>query len=114
MEFVPMLVMLATAKKLVDVGRFASGRDWNGVATQVFAWVGGTLVVVAFAASDWASQIQFGDLALANMGVVSQILAGLTVGSAASLGQDFLKAVDNGQTERKPALLGGGGRHHLN
>lgn len=109
MEFVPILVMAALAKKLVDVLRFAAGRDLNGVITQVVAWVGGAVVVVAFAASDWASQIQIGDLALAKMSFVSQVLAGLTLGSTASLGQDVIKAVDQTQTERKPALLGGPG-----
>lgn len=112
MEFVPVLVMLATAKKLVDVLRFAAGRDLNGVVTQVAAWAGGAVVVVAFAASDWASQIQIGDLNLSQLGLVSQILAGLTVGSTASLTQDVIKAVDQTQTERKPALLAGG-RHRI-
>lgn len=107
MEFVPILVMAALAKKLVDVLRFASGRDWNGVITQLVAWVGGAVVVVAFAASDWAGQVQFGDLALAKMSFVSQVLAGMTLGSTASLGQDVLKAVDQTQSERKPALLAG-------
>ncbi|MER5608323.1 hypothetical protein AB0F93_00005 [Micromonospora tulbaghiae] len=110
LEFVPVLVMLATAKKLVDVLRYAAGRDLNGVVTQLAAWAGGAVVVVAFAASDWATQIQLGDLSLSELSLVSQILAGLTVGSTASLTQDVIKAVDHQQTERKPALLDGG-RH---
>ncbi|MBM0203496.1 hypothetical protein JNW90_10505 [Micromonospora sp. STR1s_5] len=105
MEFVPMLVLLALAKKLVDLGRYASGRDLNGVVTQLVAWAAGVVVVIAFAASDWASLVTFGDLSLAKMGLMSQILAGLTVGSTASLGQDLLKAVDQNQSERKPTLL---------
>lgn len=105
MEFVPIVVMLALVKKVVDVVRYASGRDWNGVVTQLLVWAGGVLVVVVFAQSDWAGSVAFGDLHLAQMNVASLVLAGITVGSAASVGQDVIKAVDNGQTEAKPTLL---------
>lgn len=105
MEFVPIVVMLALIKKLVDVVRYATGRDWNAVVTQVLVWFAGVVVVTVFAASDWAGSIALGDLQLENMNLASLVLAGLTVGSAASVGQDVIKAVDNGQTEAKPPLL---------
>jgi hypothetical protein len=105
MEFVPIVVMLALVKKIVDTAKYATARDWNGVITQLVVWVGGFVVVAAFAASDWAGLVAFGDINLAQMNLWSQILAGTAVGSAAALAKDTLKAVDNSQSERTPPLL---------
>lgn len=105
MEFVPLLVMLATVKKIVDLARYARGGEWNGVITQVSVWAGGVAVVVLVAQTDWASTVVLGGVALAKMGFWSQVFGGIAVGSVASLAQDGLKAVDNHQSEAKPTLL---------
>jgi len=104
-EFVPVLVMLATVKKLVDFVRYAKASDWNGVVTQLVVWVGGVAVVALAAHTEWAGGIEFGGVTLAGMGWASLILVGIFVGSAASTGQDALKAVDGRQSESKPTLI---------
>jgi len=105
-EFVPLLVLLATVKKLIDLLRYARGRDLNGVVTQVVVWAGGIGVVALAAHTAWAGQLVFGDVKLAGMNFASQVLAGIALGSAASIAQDTLKAVDASQSEAKPTLLG--------
>ncbi len=92
MEFIPILVLLATVKKLVDFVRYAKGGDYNGIITQVLAWIGGALVVILAAHTAWADGIVFGDVALSHMNVASQVLAGIALGSTASLAHDIAPA----------------------
>jgi len=106
MEFVPIVVLLATVKKIVDLLRYARGGDWNGVITQLVVWAAGVGVVTLAANTVWADGIRFGDTTLGPLNFASQVLAGIALGSAASLGQDTLKAVDNSQSEAKPKLVG--------
>lgn len=88
MEFVPMLVLLATVKKVVDFVRYANARDINGIVTQTLAWIAGFLLVALTAHTAWADGIMFGGHPLAGLGLASQALAGIAVGSAASLAHD--------------------------
>lgn len=88
MDFVPILVLGATVKKIVDFTRYAHAGDYNGIISQVIAWVAGVLVVMLAAHTAWSAGIAFGDLALARMGTYSQILAGIALGSSASLAHD--------------------------
>lgn len=92
MDFVPILVLLATVKKLVDFVRYIKGGDVNGVVTQIVAWVGGIALVVLAAQTSWADGIVFGDTVLAKLGFAGQVLAGIALGSAASLAHDAIPA----------------------
>lgn len=107
MEFVPILVLLATVKKVVDFVRYARSGDINGIVTQLVVWAAGVSLVALAAQTAWANGIQFGDTKLAGLNFASQVLAGIALGSAGSLAQDTLKAVDNTQSEAKPPLIGG-------
>lgn len=91
--FVPILVLLATVKKIVDFVRYAKAGDYNGIITQLIAWIGGALVVMLGAHTAWADGIVFGDVSLAHMGLASQVLAGIALGSTASLANDFTRTV---------------------
>jgi hypothetical protein len=88
-DFVPILVLAALVKKLVDFVRAAKAGDHNGIVTQLVAWVGGILVVMLAAHTAWADGIDFGDTTLGDMNLASQILAGLALASSASLAADF-------------------------
>ncbi|HEX9994480.1 MAG TPA: hypothetical protein VGB14_16240 [Acidimicrobiales bacterium] len=105
LDFGSVAVFLAVAapivKKAVDLIRMVAGRDWTGVVTQAVAWTGSTVVVWLVAASDFADQ-----LGVDISGVASVVLIGLTVGSSASLFNDFLVARDNTQTAALPRLDG--------
>ena len=99
MEFVPALAMLALIKALVDlVRRLQAGGHAREIVLQIAAWVAGVAVVLLFAQTDWAEGLQFGDGSLADMGIWSQVVVGLTVGASAMLANDTLKAIDNKQT----------------
>lgn len=89
MEFVPVLVLLATVAKLVDFARYAKAGNYNGIVIQVLAWTGGALVVMLAAHTAWADGIVFGDIVLSRMNIASQVLAGIALGSSASLAHDF-------------------------
>lgn len=89
MEFVPILVLGATVKKLVDFVRFARAGEFESIAIQLIAWAGGIGVTMLAAHTAWADGIVIGDQALAGMSAASQILAGIALGSAASLAHDL-------------------------
>jgi hypothetical protein len=88
MEFVPVLVLLATVKKVVDFVRYSKAGDYNAIATQLVAWLAGFGLVALAAHTSWAKGIVFGEVTLAAMGLASQALAGIALGSAASLAHD--------------------------
>lgn len=90
MEFVPILVLLATVKKVVDFVRQARDRDYVGIVTQLVAWAAGFAVIALAAHTTWADGIMIGDLPLARMGLASQLLAGIALGSTASLAHDAI------------------------
>jgi ABC-type transport system involved in cytochrome c biogenesis permease subunit len=105
MEFLPTLAMAALTLKIIDFLRYVRAADINGVLTQLFAWVGGVVVVILAANTDWASGIQIGDKNLANLGFWSLVFFGLTAGSGASIAKDTLKAVDNSNSAAIPVLV---------
>ena len=105
MEFVPILVVLATVKKVVDFVRFLRARDVNAVATQIVAWLAGFVVIALAAHTPWAAGLIFGDVALSKLGIAAQILVGIAIGSSGSLATDVIKATDNSQSAAVPPLL---------
>lgn len=110
MEFIPIVVILATVKKLVDFVKYA--RNWrtdgkNGVITQLVAWAAGFVLVALTAHTPWAAALVFGGFALSKLGVAAQVLVGIAVGSTVSGGVDVLKTFDNTQSAAVPPLVRG-------
>jgi len=105
MDLVSLAGLTALIKKVVDTARYGAGRDWNGITTQLIAWAAGVVLVAATAVSDFAALVQVGEFSLDRLNLMSQVLVGLSLGSAASLVQDGIKAVDGSQSEAKPPLL---------
>ncbi len=108
MEFIPIVVLLATVKKLVDFVKYA--RNWNtdgknGVLTQLVAWAAGFALVALTAQTPWAAALMFGGFALAKLNIFAQILVGIAVGSTVSGGVDVLKTFDNTQSAAVPPLV---------
>ncbi len=99
MDFVPVLVLLATVKKVVDFVAFVRDRNFQPVVTQILAWAAGVALVALAAHTSWADGIVWGDIALARMGFASQVLAGIALGSTASLAHDAVSGTP---------ILGGG------
>lgn len=104
-EFVVGGFMLATVKQVIDWLRYLKAGEWNGVITQAAAWGAGTVVVVIVANSDFATVANFGGFTFDKLNLWSQVIAGISVGSAASLAKDTLKSIDDKQTSAVPTLL---------
>lgn len=105
MEFVPVLVLTALVKKIVDTVKYASAGDVNGAATQVVAWLAGVLVTVLAANSDFGGAIAVNGATLGTLNIWSQMLVGVNLASAAGVGWDVIKAVDNTNSAIIPNLL---------
>lgn len=97
----------ALAKKLVDFVRQLRGKDSSAIATQLLAWVSGIAVVFLAANVDFAGAIEFANMSIDDMGMFTQTMLGILVGSVGSVVKDGLKAVDNTQTEATPSLVTG-------
>lgn len=106
MEFIPIAAMAILTLKLVDFLRYARAADMNGVLTQLCAWIGGVVVVLLVAQTDWADGIQIGDKSLHSLSIWSLIFVGLTTGSGASVVKDIgVKALDNSNSAAIPTLV---------
>jgi hypothetical protein len=89
-QFVPMIVLLATVKKVVDQIRFiVDGGPRRDAYITMVAWAVGILVTMLAAKTAWAQELRWGDIALADMNLYTQALAGIALGSTASLAHDF-------------------------
>lgn len=102
---IELATMAAVAKKFVDFIRQLRGRDVSAVLTQLLAWISGVAVVYLAAHADFASAIEFANVQLDQMGLFTQTVLGVLVGSVGSVVKDGLKAVDNTQTESSPTLV---------
>jgi hypothetical protein len=106
-EFVPLLVIMSTVKKIVDLVGYAKGRDLNAVVTQLVAWTAGFGLAALVAHTSWAATVDFGGVTLAKMNLAAQILVGIAIGSAASaIIVDVPKQLDPTQTVVVPPLIG--------
>lgn len=105
MEFVPVLVMSTLVKKIVDTVKYASAGDVNATVTQVVAWLAGVAVTLAAAQSDFGAAIVVNGTTLGMLNVWSQALIGVNLASAAGVGWDVIKAVDNSNSAIVPNLL---------
>lgn len=106
MEFVPLLVMSALVKKVVDFCKYAANGDINAVVTQVVAWLAGVAVTLAAAQSDFGAAIVVNGTTLGMLNVWSQALIGVNLAAAAGVGWDAIKAVDASNSAIVPNLMG--------
>lgn len=106
MEFIPLIAMLALVAKVIDFIKFLKNGDTNAWFTQLSVWVGGVVVVLLFAQTQFADGIAVGDMSLSTLNFASLIAVGLSVGSLSSLAIDAKKAIDGGDTAKTPPLLG--------
>lgn len=105
MEFVPLVVLTALIKKIVDTIKYLAAGDVNAVVTQIVAWLAGIAVAFLGAKSDWANSIQVGDVALSTLNNWSVALIGINLASTAGLTWDAIKAVDGSNSAVVPTLL---------
>lgn len=104
----PEVILLgAMAKKLVDFVRQLRGKDTSAIATQLVAWLAGIAVVFLAANVDFAGAVEFANVRLDNMGLFTQTILGVLVGSLGSISKDLLKSLDNTQSENAPKLVPG-------
>lgn len=104
----PELILLgALAKKVVDFVRQLRGKDTSAIATQLLAWLAGVAVVYLSAHVDFAGAVQIANMSLDQMGLWTQTILGVVVGSVGSVGKDLLKSLDNSQSEATPKLIPG-------
>lgn len=99
--------LLALAAKVVDFLRYLANlpTTLSSVLTQLLAWVGATLVVFLYGASQFGTTVDFGGIALSDMDGWTKLLVGLAIGSLASLAKDFVAARDNTDSAAVPPLL---------
>jgi len=84
--------MLALVKKVIDFLKYVTNRDLNGVLTTAGAWIGGIVVIVLFAQSNFAEGIKIGDTTLAAINFASLVVVGMSIGSGAGLANDWISA----------------------
>lgn len=94
------LVASPVVLKLINFAQYLRVKNWNAVATQAAAWLGGVGVTFLFAHSNYSAAV-----ALNGLNAYSLVIAGISLGSLASVGVDGLKALDATQSAAKPDLL---------
>ena len=105
MDFVPLVVLSALVKKLIDTVKYAAAGDLNAVSTQILTWLSGIAVVAVAAHSDIAQTLAVNGFTLGSLNGWSQVLVGVNLASTASVGWDVIKAVDASNSAVVPNLL---------
>jgi hypothetical protein len=106
--FVAVALLGALASKFTDFLRYASGKDWAAVTHQAITWIGGVVVTILFAKSDFASSIILGSgsnaYELGKMSIATLVIVGMSAGSIFSVAVDFQKAFDNTGSSKRPDI----------
>lgn len=105
--FITSAGMLALVKAIVDFIKYIRARDTNGWVTQLVVWLAGIGVVWLMSVSDYADTMDVGGILLTDAVAATIVLAGLGLGSAAMLANDFKKALDRSDSAIKPDLVSG-------
>jgi len=105
MDFVPLLLMTALVKKVVDLVKYATSGDINAVVTQLVAWLVGIGVTFAAASSDWAENTLVNGQPLSTLNGWGIVLVGVNLASLAGFGWDTIKAIDGSNSAIVPDLL---------
>lgn len=91
MEFIPLVIIAATIKKIVDVARHWIDGDHRDAIIVMCAWSAGIALALALGATPWAYGMSLDGYNLATVGVTGQILVGIALGSTAGLAHDAVK-----------------------
>lgn len=105
MEFVPLLALAALVATLINFLKYVRNSDTNGALTQLSVWAAGVAAVLLVAQTDWSNALVFGEIALSDMNLASQIFLGLSVGSVGSVGHEVIKSLDDSDSASKPKLF---------
>jgi len=107
MEVFSAATLAALVIKITSVLKYLSAGQVREAITQLIPWVAGVLTIMVAAQANVAEGlVVFGDLALGQLNVWSQILAGVALASGGSLVYDFKKAIDNTDSASEPPLTG--------
>ena len=105
LEFVPLVALALLVSQVVDLIKFISNGNKNGIVTTLTSWLAGVLVLLLFAQTDFASAIQVGDAQLDTLNIWSLVVIGLTLSSTASTIYNFKKALDTSDSAKVEPLL---------
>jgi hypothetical protein len=105
MDFVPLLVMSATAKKVVDFVKYLTNMDVNALVTQVIAWAVGVGVTFLTASADFANGLAIGTQHLHDLSGWALTLIGVQFSSLAGIAWDTIKALDGTNSAIVPNLF---------
>lgn len=94
MQFVPIAMLAATVKKVMDFLKAVTNGDKNGYVTILITWAAGVGITLLAAQTDF--EFPVGDFLLGDLNVYSQIFVGMNVASlGATLLYDVPKRLDS-------------------
>ncbi len=105
MPLVPLVALGTVVFNLVNVLKYASGRQWNSVVTQLIAWAAGVAGIFLVGATEFASGIMVGDVSLEGLDTPSKFFLGLVATSLLSTFNELKKALDRSDSASTPPLL---------
>lgn len=102
-------LLAALIWKLGDLSKLVSNKDWNGLATQLWIYVLGIIVLlVAGNANAFEGLVVPGMTEpLGTLDNLSLVIIGLCIASFGSTAFDFKKALDSSDSAKTPPLLPG-------
>lgn len=110
MELVGLAALIAIIWKVVDVIKYGAGGNWSAVTTQLSVWAAAIAVSLLARESDPFTNVGIMGTTFEHLDLASVILFALGLGSAASVGVDFKKAIDGSDSAAVPPLLDSGHR----
>lgn len=110
-SFTTIALFIAALYAVQNLLRYLKAADWNGVTGILLAVVGGVAVVALGAHSAVTENLQLitDGPPLGSLDGGSQILLGISVGSAGTVLADLRKAFDNSSSADKPPITGPSG-----
>lgn len=105
MPLVPLAALGTIVFNLVNVLKYASGRQWRPVLTQVIAWAAGVIGIFLVGATQFAPGIVVGGIGLDVLDGPSKFFLGLVATSLLSTFNELKKAVDRSDSASKPPLF---------
>jgi|GEM_PF-1726568 len=105
MSFAPLVAVGTLVFTFVNFLTYIKSKNWNGIVTQVIAWVAGIAGIVLAAHTQFASTVTFGSATLSRMDAATQIFLGLIATSILSTVNELKKAIDNSDSAAKAPLV---------
>ncbi len=107
MDFVPILGMLTLIIAIINLVKYVTSKDTNGIITTVSVWLAGVVVVLLVGNTDFADTIVIADRAMSDYNFWSLVFIGLTISAMSQFAVDIKKAVDRTDSAVKPEITGG-------